>query len=53
MLFYMSSVIQPTLGLDALSTPFTKEGNDYVVSFMPVDIAPGPDGFNGQFLKSC
>ena len=20
---------------------------------MPVDKAPGPDGFNGQFLKSC
>jgi hypothetical protein len=53
MLFYMSSVIQPTLALDALSTPFTKEENDYVVSFMPVDKAPGPDGFNGQFIKSC
>ena len=20
---------------------------------MPIDKAPGPDGFNGQFLKSC
>jgi hypothetical protein len=26
---------------------------DNVVKLMPVDKAPGPDGFNGQFLKSC
>jgi hypothetical protein len=26
---------------------------DDVIKAMPVDRAPGPDGFNGQFLKKC
>jgi hypothetical protein len=53
MLFDLSSLIQPTPGLEELSAPFTKEEIDAVVKSMPLDNAPGPDGFNGQFLKSC
>jgi hypothetical protein len=49
----LSSLIAPTSGLEELSLPFTKEEIDEVIRTMPADKAPGPDGFNGQFLKSC
>jgi hypothetical protein len=53
MLFNLADLIQPTPGLEDLSSPFTKQEIDAVVQNMPLDKAPGPDGFNGQFLKSC
>ena len=53
MVFDLPSLIQPLPGLEVLSLPFTKEEIDKVVKEMPADKAPGPDGFNGQFLKSC
>jgi hypothetical protein len=53
MLFDLQTFIQPTPGLEELSSPFTKAKIDAVVKSMPIDKAPGPDGFNGQFLKSC
>jgi hypothetical protein len=53
MVFDLPSVIQPTPSLEELSTPFTTEEIDAVVRHLPPDKAPGPDGFNGQFLKSC
>lgn len=37
--------------LSNLSQPFTKEDIDEVVKNMPNDKAPGPDGFNGLFIK--
>jgi hypothetical protein len=52
MLFDMQTLIQPTPGLDELSTPFTKEEIDAVIKSLSIDKSPGPDGFNGQFLKS-
>jgi len=36
-----------------LSEPFSTAEIDIVVKEMPIDRAPGPDGFNGCFLKSC
>jgi hypothetical protein len=39
--------------LQQLESPFTKEDIDRVVKRLPVDKAPGPDGFNGLFLKKC
>jgi hypothetical protein len=53
MLFDLESLIQPTAGLEELSVPFTTQEIDAVIKNMPADKAPGPDGFNGQFLKSC
>jgi hypothetical protein len=53
MLFELQHIIQPVPGLEELSVPFTKEEIDLVVKHMHVDKAPGPDGFNGKFLKSC
>ena len=51
--FDLSELIEPTDCLDSLSAPFSCEEIDNVVKEMPTDKAPGPDGFNGQFLKSC
>jgi hypothetical protein len=53
MLYDLESLIEPVMGLSELSAPFTTEEIDVVVKNMPLDKAPGPDGFNGQFLKSC
>ncbi|KAM3292613.1 hypothetical protein ACQJBY_036379 [Aegilops geniculata] len=39
--------------LAQLEVPFTTEEIDHVVHHMPVDKAPGPDGFNATFLKAC
>jgi hypothetical protein len=33
--------------------PFTDEEILSVVSYMPLDQAPGRDGFNGFFYKKC
>ena len=40
-------------GLEFLSALFTREEIDNVVKQMPIDKAPGPDGFNGIFFKKC
>jgi hypothetical protein len=40
-------------GLDELTLPFKIEEMDAVIKAMPVDRAPGPDGYNGMFLKKC
>jgi hypothetical protein len=40
-------------GLEHISAPFTREEIDNVVKHMPIDKAPGPDGFNGMFFKKC
>jgi len=53
MLFDLQHLITPTEGLEVLSIPFTREEIDKVVKEMPSDKSPGPDGFNGLFLKSC
>ena len=53
MKFDLSLIIKRVEGLEELSAPFTHSEIDEVVRTMPNDRAPGPDGFNGQFLKSC
>ena len=39
--------------LEELSIPFSVEEIDAAVADLPTDKAPGPDGFNGLFLKVC
>jgi hypothetical protein len=51
--FDFSRYLQPILGLEALTAPFTHEEIDKVVANMPTDKAPGPDGFTGLFIKVC
>ena len=46
-------MLRDNVDFDSLTTPFTKVEIDAVVNDMPPDRAPGPDGFNGAFLKAC
>jgi hypothetical protein len=46
-------LVQHIQNLNELSAHFTNEEIDKVVASLPIDKAPGPDGFNGQFIKSC
>ena len=51
--FNFASYLQPTIGLNSLSVPFTNSEIDKAVHDLPSDKAPGPDGFNGLFIKTC
>lgn len=51
--FPLQSLIQRNGNLLELERPFTKEEIDVVVAQLPLDKAPGPDGFNGAFIKCC
>jgi hypothetical protein len=53
MQFDLSHLLKRVVGLEDLTVPFEKKEMDDVVKAMPVDRAPGPDGFNGLFLKRC
>jgi hypothetical protein len=53
MLFDLEAIIKKVEGLEELTVPFTTDEIDQAVKEMPTDRAPGPDGFNGCFLKSC
>ena len=53
MQFPIADLFQRVEGLDSITTPFLKEEMDLVIKEMPVDKSPGPDGFNGMFLKKC
>jgi hypothetical protein len=39
--------------LEALGAPIHREEIDTIVKRLPSDKAPGPDGFNGLFIKKC
>ncbi|XP_073357994.1 uncharacterized protein [Aegilops tauschii subsp. strangulata] len=51
--FDLNQLIQPIPGLEELSLPFSTEEINKVLKELPVDRAPGPDGFNGMFVKRC
>jgi hypothetical protein len=51
MQFDLLTLIRRVQGLDELTLPFLEKEIDDVIKDMPVDRAPGPDGFNGMFLK--
>jgi hypothetical protein len=53
MLFDLTQLVQTGDSLDEMSRPFSIEDIDSVIKQMAADKAPGPDGFNGFFLKSC
>lgn len=51
MLFDLASLITPVDDLESLVAPFCTNEIDTIVKHMPSNKAPGPDGFNGLFLK--
>jgi len=53
MLFDLANLVTQINDLDMLAAPILKDEIDSVVKRMPIDKAPGPDGFNGFFLKKC
>jgi len=53
MLFDLASIITPVEGLENIAATILPAEVDSVVKHMPNDKAPGPDGFNGLFLKKC
>lgn len=53
MLFDLPNLVTHVDGLDVLTMPIAHEEINLVVKRMPNDKAPGPDGFNGLFLKKC
>jgi len=55
MAFDLSSLIQSpdNVDLNYLVEPFLHSEIDNIVRSMPADKAPGPDGFNGVFIKKC
>jgi len=53
MLYNLSQLVVTREDLEHLSRPFSTHDIDTTVKRMPADKAPGPNGFNGFFLKSC
>lgn len=43
----------PRYDLSSLERPFGEEEVEKIVKSMPLDKAPGPDGFTGRFYASC
>jgi len=39
--------------LEWLEQPFSKEEIDRIIAELPTNKFPGPNGFNGEFLKKC
>ena len=52
--FDLHSILTPRgEDLELMVQPFQCEEIDRIIKQMPTDKAPGPDGFNGLFLKKC
>jgi hypothetical protein len=49
--FNLTELLQPIDNLSHLCDPFSMEENEGIVKYMKIDKAPGPDGFNGLFMK--
>jgi hypothetical protein len=53
MSFNLQELLHRDDNLDFLTQQFTHEEIDTVVSNLPRDKSPGPDGFNTDFVKKC
>jgi hypothetical protein len=51
MVFDLQSLVTVVPDLDELTLPFQHTEIDEIVKRMLTDKAPGPDGFNGLFMK--
>jgi hypothetical protein len=53
MLFDLDSLFPTSLDLCSLDLPFLQTEIDNVISQLPSDKSPGPDGFNNEFFRKC
>jgi len=53
MQFDLHGLININMDLSSLVQPFTKKEIDLLIKRIPIDKAPGPDGFNGMLVKKC
>jgi exonuclease III len=53
MYFDLQSLLHMDTDLCVLEEPFSKEEIDAVINDLPSNKSPGPNGFNGDFLKKC
>jgi hypothetical protein len=53
MYFNLNSLITADANLEDLELAFSKEEIDRTVANLPNDKSPGPDVFNGEFMKKC
>jgi hypothetical protein len=53
MYFDLQTLLSPSENLEGLEEPFKREEIYLIVQQLPSDKSPGPDGFNGDFLKKC
>ena len=49
----LNALLSASSELDWLESPFTKEEIDSIIANLPNNKSPGPDGFNGEFMKKC
>ena len=49
----LEGLIERYSNLTGLEEPFSKEEIDVVIKELPSDKAPGPNGFNTDFVKFC
>jgi hypothetical protein len=50
-LFDLSELLSVSKKLESLEEPFSKDKITSIIHDLPLDKSPGPDGFNGDFLK--
>ena len=51
--FDLENLLARVDGLEDLSKLFSDDEVDEFIKYLPLDRAPGPDGFTGLFLKKC
>lgn len=52
-LFNLDNLLHNDFDVSALIAPFSQQEIDSMVKALPSDKAPGPDGFNTNFVKKC